>query len=206
MNSRSILLVEDDPTSARLYQTLFERHGCAVTVVADGSDAFMEAHHRPYDIILLDLMLPSMDGMAMLRRFRAQRRFARIPIFLYTAEDLIRIEPLALEAGVTRVFSKATPAKEVVQAIMEAVTTSQRAGSKDSEDGSELEEPQRTDFRVPQKSAPSLPALRMAEMPKEPPKPPPPRPPTPPPTKIPEDPEEQSGPFSRWFRPRSKEE
>jgi len=204
MNSRSILLVEDDATSARLYQTLFERQGCAVTVVADGSDAFMEAHNRPYDIIVLDLMLPSMDGMAMLRRFRAQRRFGRTPIFLYTAEELSRVEPLATEAGVTRVFSKNLPAKEVVQAILDTVAATQVSRSPSADDVPELEALQKPDFRVPQKSAAPTPVLRMVEPPKEPPKPPPP-PVRPPVTEL-EAPAEPRGLLSRLFRPKPRDE
>lgn len=203
MNSRSLLLVEDDPTSARLYQTLFERQGCAVTVVADGSDAFMEAHHRPYDIIVLDLMLPSMDGMAMLRRFRAQRRFARTPIFLYTAEDLVRVEALALEAGVTKVFSKTTPAKELVQTIMDTVHATQVSPPMDGDEASELEDPRKPDFRVPKPADVPPPTLRMAEQPKDPPKPPStvrPR------VAEPEAPKEQKGRLSQWFRSKPKDE
>ena len=203
MNPRSILLVEDDPTSARLYQTLFERQGWVVTVVADGSDAFMEAHHKSYDILLLDLMLPSMDGMAMLRRFRAQRRFARVPIFLYTAEDLARVEPLALEAGVTKVFSKTMPAREVVQAILESFSISQAMRARTADEGPELEEPTKPDFRVPAKSTAPLPALRMASEPVPPARP---VPPPPPPAVEPPPTEESKGLLSRWFRSKSREE
>ncbi len=204
MKARSLLLVEDDATSARLYQTLFERQGYAVTVVADGSDAFMEAHNRPYDIIVLDLMLPSMDGMAMLRRFRAQRRFGRTPIFLYTAEEPSRVEPLALEAGVTRVFSKSMPAKEIVRAILEEATAIQSSPLKGADDTPDLEEQRKPDFRVPQKPAAPAPTLRMVEMPKEPPKPPP--PPIRPEPSKPEVPEESKGLLSRWFRSKPGDE
>jgi two-component system chemotaxis response regulator CheY len=169
MNTKSALLVEDDATCAKIYQSLLERHGYAVTVVADGSDAFMEAHHRVYDLILLDLMLPSMDGMAMLRRFRAQKRFSHTPIFLYTSSELSQVEPLALEAGVTRVFSKSLPAKELVQAMIDAIAGLRAARDPLAADTVEPDPRHQPDFRVPGKSATQPLTLRMADAPKEPP-------------------------------------
>ncbi len=169
MNTKSALLVEDDTTCAKIYQTLLERHGYAVTTVADGSDAFMEAHHRVYDLILLDLMLPSMDGMAMLRRFRAQKRFSHTPIFLYTSSELSHVEPLALEAGVTKVFSKSTPAKELVQAMIDAIAGLRAARDPLAPDTVEPDPRHQPDFRVPGKSATQPLTLRMADAPKEPP-------------------------------------
>jgi two-component system, chemotaxis family, chemotaxis protein CheY len=169
MNTKSALLVEDDATCAKIYQSLLERHGYAVTTVADGSDAFMEAHHRVYDLILLDLMLPSMDGMAMLRRFRAQKRFSHTPIFLYTSSELSHVEPLALEAGVTRVFSKSLPAKELVQAMIDAVAGLRAARDPLAVETVEPDPRHQPDFRVPGKSATQPLTLRMADATKEPP-------------------------------------
>ncbi len=169
MNTKSALLVEDDTTCAKIYQSLLERQGYAVTTVADGSDAFMEAHNRLYDLILLDLMLPSMDGMAMLRRFRAQKRFSHTPIFLYTSSELSHVEPLALEAGVTKVFSKSMPAKELVQAMIDAIAGLRAARDPLAPDSVEPDPRHQPDFRVPGESAPQPLTLRMADDAKEPP-------------------------------------
>lgn len=169
MNTKSALLIEDDTICAKIYELLLERHGYAVTTVADGSDAFMEAHNRLYDLILLDLMLPSMDGMAMLRRFRAQKRFSHTPIFLYTSSELSHVEPLALEAGVTKVFSKSMPAKELVQAMIDAIAGLRAARDPLAPDSVEPDPRHQPDFRVPGESAPQPLTLRMADDAKEPP-------------------------------------
>jgi len=205
MTKKHVLLVEDDRTSARLYQTLLERHDCAVTVVPDGSDAFMEAHRQEFDIILLDLMLPNMDGLAMLTRLRAQRRFARTPIFLHTSADLSRVETLAAEAGVTRVFSKDRPAQEVVKEILGVVAGISRpaTGAGDETDtGVGI----RRDFRVPAGSSDPQPTLRMAPVPEPPPPPPPVFRPVAPPVEEEEKVPEKPGLLSRIFKPRPADE
>ena len=163
MNSKSVLLVEDDLPTAKVFQSLFERQGFAVTVSPDGSDAFMEAHNRHYDILLLDLMLPNMDGLAMLRRFRAQKRFNHIPIFLYTVTDVSQVEPMAMEAGATKVFSKTRPAKEIVEAILETVSSPQHGRLANSEVSAETEGYKGPDFRVPARDEFPKMALKMAD-------------------------------------------
>jgi DNA-binding NarL/FixJ family response regulator len=148
-------------------------------------------------------MLPNMDGLAMLRRLRAQKRFSHTPIFLYTSSETSQVEPLALEAGVTRVFSKSRPAKEVVQAIIDDVAAMQAARVKSPPAVTESEVPHpRQDYRVPvQSETPKL-TLRMAEPAPEPPKPKktPPRPP--PPVVEPEEPPPKKGLLARIFRPK----
>lgn len=206
INSKRILLVEDDATVGSLYRSLLERAGAKVRVVTDGSDAFMEAHHQVYDLMLLDVMLPSMDGIAILGRLRAQKRFALIPIFVYSSGDLAQIEPLALEAGATRVFSKSTSPKEVVAAIVEQVGAASPAPGQPVEMTGETDHRSKGDFRVQPKEAPQLPPLRMKEPVQEP--LPPPRPPAPRPPKVTlhEEPEpEKKGLLSRLFSKRSKE-
>lgn len=208
MSTKSVLLVEDDATTARIYQSLFERHGYDVTMVADGSDAFMLAHHQHYDLLLLDLMLPNMDGLAMLRRLRAQRRFSHTPIFLYTSSELLQVEPLALDAGATRVFSKALPAKELVQSILDTLTSLQSSrarGPEESGEPNEAEVRRSRDFRVPGKGEEPKITLRMVDVPAD----PPPLPPTaitpsPPEIKV-EIEEEKQGLLSRLFKNRPKD-
>lgn len=205
MNTKSVLLVEDDATSARIYQSLFERQGYEVTVVPDGSDAFMLAHNYPYDILVLDLMLPNMDGLAMLRRFRAQKRFSHTPIFLYTSSELSQVEPLALEAGATKVFSKSSPPKEVLQAMLESVASLQRSRGNSPSEPTDTEVRSSRDFRVPgQADSPKL-TLRMADAAPEPPVPSLPKV-QPPKLEIKEEPEsDKKGLLSRLFKPKSKD-
>ncbi|WP_223789488.1 response regulator transcription factor [Marinicella meishanensis] len=67
-----LLIVEDDERLAQLIQSYFERAGFHTKVVSQGAAAIESCHRQPPDLVLLDLMLPDMDGIAVLRQIRQQ--------------------------------------------------------------------------------------------------------------------------------------
>jgi DNA-binding response OmpR family regulator len=73
---RNILVIEDEPFISELYSRALTKGGYYVTVIADGSEALVEAEKNTYDIILLDLMVPSLNGIEILRALRDP---ARVP-------------------------------------------------------------------------------------------------------------------------------
>jgi two-component system, OmpR family, alkaline phosphatase synthesis response regulator PhoP len=82
MNSERILVVEDDPDTAELLRIIIGAEGFAVTVVPEGETALAELARHPPDLILLDLMLPRMDGLEVCRRARLA---TTAPIIMLTA-------------------------------------------------------------------------------------------------------------------------
>jgi len=66
----SILLVEDEPTIRSLYETALKAAGFIVTSAIDGEDALTKATAGGYDLILLDLMLPKMDGITVIKKLK----------------------------------------------------------------------------------------------------------------------------------------
>lgn len=103
---RRLLVVEDDQAIAELERDYLEAHGYEVTLRADGKLALEEALTQDYDLILLDVMLPGMDGFDILRRVR-ETKF--IPVLMVSArkEDIDKIRGLGLGADdyVTKPFS-----------------------------------------------------------------------------------------------------
>jgi len=105
--SPRILVVDDDPTVADVVRRYLERAGMTVELAADGDTALAAYAARPPDLVVLDLMLPGVDGLEVCRRMRQSS--ADLPIIMLTAmgEEIDRIVGLQLGADdyVTKPFS-----------------------------------------------------------------------------------------------------
>ena len=65
-----VLVVDDEPNIRELVQVALKFHGCSVTTAVNGGDALRQAEASPPDLIVLDVMLPDMDGFEVCRRLR----------------------------------------------------------------------------------------------------------------------------------------
>jgi len=92
-----LLLVEDDERLAKAVERIFTAEGHVVDWVADGAEALAQAGMEPYDVYVLDVMLPSVDGFEITRRLRASGKTA--PILMLTARDSVRDRVNGLDAG-----------------------------------------------------------------------------------------------------------
>jgi two-component system response regulator RegX3 len=101
-----ILIVEDEPAIAEAVEYALKAEGFEVEAVDDGNDALEEARTRPYDLLVLDLMLPGLSGIEVCRRLREENA---VPILILTAKDGEVDRVLGLEVGaddyVTKPFS-----------------------------------------------------------------------------------------------------
>ena len=82
---RSVLLVEDEPNQRVLYQMELEDEGYRVIVASDGREALQQAEAEHPDLVVLDLLMPRMDGMETLERLMALN--TRLPVIIYSAYD-----------------------------------------------------------------------------------------------------------------------
>ena len=92
-----ILVVEDEPKMAHLVERTLREEGHQVVVAHDGREGFEIASTTPFDVILLDLMLPKMDGLTVARKLRECRN--QTPILMLTARDAARDIVLGLDSG-----------------------------------------------------------------------------------------------------------
>ena len=97
MEPKRILIVEDDADIAAIERDYLELGGYAVTIAPDGTTGLDAALHQPFDLILLDVMLPGIDGFAICKQVRAEKD---IPILMVTArgEDVDKIRGLGFGA------------------------------------------------------------------------------------------------------------
>jgi DNA-binding response OmpR family regulator len=92
-----VLLVEDSDRLRHLIATALRRSGFAVDVACDGMTGLRSAENNDYDVIVLDLMLPALDGLSLLQRLRAAGRESHV--LVVTARDTVEDRVRGLEAG-----------------------------------------------------------------------------------------------------------
>lgn len=110
-----VLVVEDEPAIATAVRTILERASYAVDVASDGHDALIWAETYTYDLIVLDVVLPGIDGLAVCRRLRADGLTA--PILMLTARDAVDDRVNGLDAGADDYLAKPFAAAELLARV-----------------------------------------------------------------------------------------
>jgi DNA-binding response OmpR family regulator len=120
-----ILIVDDDDNIRRLLRAYVEREGYEAEEAARGDTAVEAFERHPPSLVLLDLMLPGLDGMEVCRRMR---RVSSIPIIMLTAKDETVDKILGLELGADDYITKPFDPKEVIARIKACLRRTQGAG------------------------------------------------------------------------------
>jgi DNA-binding response OmpR family regulator len=102
--TRHVLVVEDDPDIARVVGLQLNELDCESRLIGDGVTALAEAEAGKYDLVILDLMLPRMDGLEICRRLRTNARYT--PILMLTAKSTELDRVLGLELGADDYLTK----------------------------------------------------------------------------------------------------
>jgi signal transduction histidine kinase/CheY-like chemotaxis protein len=110
-----VLLAEDNPINAMLARALLTRQGCVVDVVHDGEEAVQAAAAAPYDLMLLDVRMPRLDGLEAAKRIRALGgAIAKTPIVALTADAGEEDRARALKAGMDEFITKPIDAERLL--------------------------------------------------------------------------------------------
>ncbi len=112
--NHSILVVEDEPSIASFISMYAKREGYSVDVVATGSDALAKASAETPSLIVLDLMLPDMDGIEVCRRIRQR---SDVPVLMLTARDEDVDKIIGLEVGADDYLTKPFNPRELVARV-----------------------------------------------------------------------------------------
>jgi PleD family two-component response regulator len=120
-----ILIVDDDPHIRRILQFLLEDAGYDVVAATDGRQALdLLSKHQP-DLLLLDLMMPHMDGFAVLERIRQSRESRRLPVIMLTAHDRCCTRVKGLRGGANDYVTKPFDQEELLARVSNMLETSQ---------------------------------------------------------------------------------
>ncbi len=115
--AREVLVVEDEPDIRRLVVLHLERDGFRCRTAANGLDALREAKAAVPDLVVLDLMLPGIDGLEVCRRLRSDASTAGVPIIMLTAKSDEVDRVVGLEVGADDYVAKPFSPKELVARV-----------------------------------------------------------------------------------------
>ena len=117
-----ILLAEDERPLARAILKILEKSNCSADAVHNGEDALAYLESGGYDAAILDIMMPKLDGITVLKTLRAKEN--HIPVLILTAKSEVDDKVLGLDSGANYYLTKPFDAKELLAAIR-AITRSQ---------------------------------------------------------------------------------
>jgi len=106
MPKDSIRIIDDDPDTIEFLRIVFTVRGRELTGAHTGTEGLRLAHERRFDLILVDVMMPDIDGYEVCRRLRSDPDTATIPIVILTARSSLVDQTLGLEAGADRFLIK----------------------------------------------------------------------------------------------------
>lgn len=116
---KRILLAEDEPNIVESLRFLLERAGFELLVENNGHNALAAALDDTFDLLILDVMLPGMDGYEILRQVRADRRVREMPVLMLTAKGQREDRERALDVGVDVFMTKPFANADIVRAVRE---------------------------------------------------------------------------------------
>jgi CheY-like chemotaxis protein len=124
----TILIVDDYAPNHRLMSFVLEQHGYAVVAAFDGQQALDRLNNAAVDLVLTDLTMPKIDGLALARAIRADARFASTPIMMVTASTREQDHVRASGIGVDSFLSKPVDSEDLVHEVARLISQGPSSG------------------------------------------------------------------------------
>lgn len=139
--SEKILVIDDDVDTLRLVGLMLQRQGYQISVANSGQQGLSKAAEEHPDLILLDVMMPDMDGHEVARRLRSKAATATTPILMFTANNQLNDKVTGFESGADDYLTKPTHPSELqahVKALLERTPRKADTGSLNQKKGTVL--------------------------------------------------------------------
>jgi DNA-binding response OmpR family regulator len=114
---KKILVIEDDPATSRLVDYSLRHEGYQVIIAFDGLEGIRKAVREAPDLIILDVMLPGMDGFEICHRLRAEAATARLPILMFSAKAQEIDKTTGLKVGADDYLAKPAAPAEIIRRV-----------------------------------------------------------------------------------------
>jgi CheY-like chemotaxis protein len=119
--SWSVLIVDDEPMTQDLLRLMLEPAGFRVTGADHGLEALQKVQEKKPDIMILDVMMPHMDGIAVCKEIRRNPETADLPIVMLSGKTHLNAVEEGLEAGANRYLPKPTARNELIQNLRDVL-------------------------------------------------------------------------------------
>lgn len=119
--TQSVLIVDDEPMARTLLRLMLVRAGFNVSEAEDGFDALEKIKRNRPDIILLDVMMPGMDGFSVCETLRSESETASLPIIMLSAKTDINSVNKGLQVGATKYLTKPISPEELTRHVHDAL-------------------------------------------------------------------------------------
>ena len=122
--------MEDNPTNARLTEDMLHAAGFTTALASDGESGLVLARQQQPDVVLTDLQMPGMDGLALTRRLKADKRTASIPVVALTGHALAGISEGARRAGCDAFVTKPCLPEDLVKELRKILDAASSTSTK----------------------------------------------------------------------------
>jgi len=129
--NRKILVIEDDPAGLRLVGYTLKKQGYEVVTASNGLEGLKKAREEGPDLVIMDLMLPGVDGFEICHRLRTEPQTARLPILVLSGKTREADRDTALKVGADAYLTKPASPAEVIKQVESLLARKAAPGKKE---------------------------------------------------------------------------